>query len=286
MTPTTIAGIVVAVGAKVAIFKPGDKVVTHMTPHLPADTPPDFTDIRRGMGQNVHGTLATHGIFAESALVRMPTTLSFEQACTLSCSGLTAYNALFGLRSHAPTKDSWILVQGTGGVSIAALQFAVAAGANVIATTSSESKKKRLEELGAKYVLDYKADPHWGESAKALTSGKRGLDLVVDVGGLNTLGQSLKAVRVDGLVSACGLLGKTPEGKEAPGIMSVLMSGCTLRGVLLGSRTRFEEMCKWIDEVGVKPVFDDRIFGFEEVKEAYSYVQEQKHFSKIVVRTA
>ncbi|KAH6918971.1 alcohol dehydrogenase [Coprinopsis sp. MPI-PUGE-AT-0042] len=279
------AGIVVAVGPNVVSFKPGDKVVTHMTPHLPADAVPDFADIRLGMGQIVDGTLTTHGIFTETALVRMPKSLDFDQASTLCCSALTAHNALFGVPSHAPTKGSWVLVQGTGGVSIAALQFAVAVGANVIATTGSDAKKKRLEELGAKHVLNYRNDPKWGETAKSLTPGGVGLDVVVDVGGLNTLGQSLKAAKVDGLVSACGLLGSTPEGEEAPNVMAVFTSGCMLRGVLLGSRTRFQEMCEWIDEIGFKPVVDDRIFKLEELQDAYRYVEEQKHFSKIVIRT-
>jgi NADPH:quinone reductase-like Zn-dependent oxidoreductase len=284
LTRLALAGTVIAVGPSVTSFKPGDNVVTHMTPHLPADVVPDFPDIRLGMGQIVDGPLSTHGIFEETALVRMPSSLTFDQACTLSCSGLTAYNALFGLPSHAPAQGSWVLVQGTGGVSIAALQFAVAVGANVIATTSSDVKKKRLEALGAKHVLNYRTDPRWGETAKSLTPGKVGVDVVVDVGGLSTLGQSLKATRVDGLVSACGLLGSTPDGEETPNVLSVLMNGCIVRGVLLGSRTKFEEMCRWIEEVGVKPVVDDRIFKFKEVQEAYRFVDEQKHFSKIVIR--
>lgn len=283
---TALAGTVMAVGARVTSFKPGDNVVTHMTPHLPPDASPDFPDIQSGMGQIVDGPLRTRGIFTETALVRMPKSLTFDQACTLSCSGLTAYNALFGVPSHAPRKGSWVLVQGTGGVSIAALQFAVAAGANVIATTSSDAKKQRLEELGAKHVLNYRTDLKWGETAKKLTPGKVGLDVVVDVGGLNTLGQSLKATRVDGLVSACGVLGNTPKGEETPDVLSVLMNGCMMRGVLLGSRMRFEEMCEWIDEVGVKPAVDDRIFKFEEVQEAYRFMEEQRHFSKIVIRIA
>ncbi|KAK5113410.1 hypothetical protein LTR62_003510 [Meristemomyces frigidus] len=278
------SGIVLAVGPSVSDFKAGDKVVTHMCPSLPKDQPASMTDISAGLGQTLPGTFRTHGIFPSTALVRMPSNLSFEQASTLTCSGLTAYNALFGLSSHAVKKGDWILVPGTGGVSIAALQFAVAAGATVVATTSSDVKAGKLKELGAKHIVNYRREKDWGESAKALlpSSYAAGFDLVLDLGGNETLPQSLAAVRPDGLVVCAGVLGKA-DAEMVP-MMSALWRTCVIRGLLLGTRQQFLSMNKFIEEKDVRPVFDDeKVFKLEEAKEAFALLERQGHFSKVVV---
>ncbi|KAL2783095.1 alcohol dehydrogenase [Aspergillus keveii] len=279
------AGTVVAMGSSVKEFKKGDRVVTHLTVDSPEDTAPTFSKIGSGLGQIAHGTLTRYGVFHSTSLVKMPETLGFREAATLTCSGLTAWNALFGIPGKftpGNLNGATVLVQGSGGVSVAALQFALASGATVIATTSSEAKALKLKGLGASYVLNYKTTTNWGEIAKLLTPDSRGVDIVVDVGGPSTVGQSLKAVRTDGVVALAGLLGAGTES-NVPSIMDALSHLCITRGFLLGSRVQFREMNRFIDEKGVKPVVDEKVFTFKEVKEAYEYMEAQRHFSKIAI---
>ncbi|KAJ5132076.1 zinc-binding alcohol dehydrogenase-like protein [Penicillium atrosanguineum] len=269
------AGIVETVGSKVQAFRPGDRVCTHLTSEMPASKTPSMADICSGLGQHVDGTLRSHGVFHETALVSMPEGLDFLQASTLTCSGLTAWNALFGINEYRPRKGAYVLIQGSGGCLDSSL-----AGATVIATTSSSAKATRLKSLGAHHVLNYRDDSNWGETAKNLTHGK-GIDLVVDVGGLSTLPQSFKAVRTNGLIALTGMLGKA-DG-ELPSLMDCLMNVCTVRGVLLGTRDQFDEMNRFTEEKGIRPVVDERVFGFEECKEAYRLLERQGHFSKVCV---
>ncbi|RAL12802.1 zinc-dependent alcohol dehydrogenase family protein [Aspergillus homomorphus CBS 101889] len=278
------AGIVERVGPQVQGLQPGDQVCTYMVPNKPADEPVTFADISRGLGQQVDGTLRRQAIFDESALVKMPSGLSFLEASTLTCAALTAWNALFGLASRAPKKGDVVLVQGTGGVSVIALQFALAAGATVIATTSSDTKAQRLHALGAHHVLNYRRNPKWGEAAKQLTPDGQGVHLVVDVGGLSTASQSLKAVRPEGVIAMTGLLGGPPPDSDLNTLIDCLVNLCTVRGVLLGTRRQFEEMNRFIEEHQIRPAVDERVFGFAEIGEAYRYMEEQRHFSKVCVR--
>ena len=236
---------------------------------------PTWQDIVNGLGHTTDGTLREHGIFHKTAVVTMPSTLNFLEAATLTCSGLTAWNALFGLEGKAPQTGSSVLVQGTGGVSIAALQFAIAAGAEVIATTSSDQKAERLKSLGAKDVLNYRNEPDWGEVTKRSKTEGRGVGIVVDVGGASTLSQSLKAVTVNGVVAASGLLGESPHGK-VPTILDTIFATCIARGILLGSRKQFDEMNRFVEKHNIKPLLDDKIFDFAEMKEAFQFMSEQK----------
>ncbi|KAL2202333.1 zinc-binding oxidoreductase, partial [Sarocladium strictum] len=282
------AGVVLRTGTAVKALSPGDRVVTHMVPEtsgqlspLNDDTLPSTPHICAGLGQGLHGTLTTHGVLKESCLAKFGENLTFEEAATLTCSGITAWNAVMGLQSKAVKKDDWVLVQGTGGVSIAALQFALAAGANAIATTSSAQKAERLRALGAHHVINYREVPEWGAAAKKLTPDGRGVDIVVDVGGNATLGQSLAAIRIDGLVVIAGLLGKTDKDQS---IMSLLGNICMARGILLGSRNMMRDMIAFIEKHAIKPALDDKVFKLEEVNEAYKRLEAQQHFSKIVIR--
>ncbi|ROT39584.1 putative alcohol dehydrogenase [Sodiomyces alkalinus F11] len=281
------AGIVKAVGPSVTGFQPGDRVVTHLTPNVVDsagdDAPATFSDIGRGLGQTVDGTLRTEGVFASHALVRAPESLDcWLRTATLTCSGLTAWNALFGLRGREVRAGDWVLVQGTGGVSVAALQFAVAVGADVVATTSTGGKAERLRGLGAKHTVDYRTNPDgWGAEARDLTPGGRGFDFVVDIGGNATLAQSLAAVRTDGIVLVVGLAGG--EAEPVP-LLGALLHACTARGLLLGSRRQFEDMVRFVDEKGIVPAIDDVVFELHEAKEAYKRLQEKRHFSKVVIR--
>ncbi|KAE8376792.1 hypothetical protein BDV26DRAFT_282397 [Aspergillus bertholletiae] len=266
------AGVVEAVGSQVCNFKPGDRVCTHLTTHIAGDTPATFADIGAGLGQHVDGTLRGHGVYHETSLVKMPENLSFDEASTLTCSGLTAWNALFGLKGKEPRKGIVVLVQGTGGVSTAALQFALCSGATVIVTTSNDAKASRLKSLGAHHVINYKSTPDWGTAARSFTLGGRGVDLIVDVGGASTLRQSLMAIRPEGIIALAGFLGGA-SSPDMPSLMDGLSYLCTSRGLLLGTRAQFHTMNQFIEN-DMKSM----------VKEAYEYLEQQKHFSKVVVR--
>ncbi|KAB5542810.1 hypothetical protein GE09DRAFT_226911 [Coniochaeta sp. 2T2.1] len=274
------SGVVKAVGPAVSSFKPGDKVVMHMVPDVPEDALPHFTDISGGLGQVSDGTLRELAAFPQEGLVRMPDNMTFEQAATLPCSGLTAWNALMGLRGRELKAGDYVLVQGTGGVSVAALQFAVAAGATVVATTGKEANVKRLEALGASHVINYKTHPPWGEVARSFTPESRGFDHIVDVGGNSTLGESLKAVRLDGLISLVGLLGTEAVQVD---MLSALWSLAVVRGVLLGSKAMFRDMVRFCEEKNVQPALDDVAFSLERADEAYGRLEKQLHFSKVVI---
>ncbi|OIW24696.1 NAD(P)-binding protein [Coniochaeta ligniaria NRRL 30616] len=206
--------------------------------------------------------------------------MTFEQAATLPCSGLTAWNALMGLRGREVKAGDYVLVQGTGGVSVAALQFAVAAGATVVATTGKEANTKRLQSLGASHVINYKTQPTWGAVARSFTPQSRGFDHVIDIGGHSTLGESLKAVRLDGLVSLVGLLGS--EGVEVD-MLGALWSLCIVRGVLLGSKAMFRDMVKFCEQKNVQPTLDDVVFSLARARDAYERLEKQQHFSKVVI---
>ncbi len=158
-----------------------------------------------------------------------------------------------------------MLTQGTGGVSIFAVQFAKAAGATVIATTSSTEKAEVLKKLGADHVINYKDTPEWGEKAAYLTPHSAGVDHVLEVGGPVTMAQSLKAVKIDGVISIIGFLGG--NAKDQPSFLDALNNICTVRGLLVGSRQQFEDMNRAIDANKIKPVVDDKVFGLEELKE-------------------
>lgn len=284
------AGVVVEVGNQVQSLKPGDRVVTHMLPRNFEDASlgeiddfalPGYGHIAAGLGQDLDGTLTTHGVFQESCLCKLEGVLSYEEAATLTCSGLTAWNALMGLEGRKVKAGDWVLVQGSGGVSVAALQFAVAVGATVVATTSSEEKGAKLRELGASHIINYRQVREWGSEAKKLTPSGRGFDFVVDVGGDATLTQALQAIRVDGIVAVIGMVGGT---HEAVPLMSVLWTVCIVRGVLLGTRQMMADMVAFVSEKGVKPALDTEAFSLAEAKSAYQRLEEQKHFSKVVIR--
>lgn len=273
-------------GSSVTAFKPGDRVVAHLSPRVAEkagdDAPSGFADISEGLGQAVDGTLRSAGVFPETALVHAPASLDWAEAATLTCSGLTAWNALFGIRGRELRAGDWVLVQGTGGVSVAALQFAAAAGATVVATTSTEEKAARLRGLGAKHTINYRTNPDgWGVEARNLTPEGRGFDFVVDIAGNATLAQSLAAIRTDGIIAVVGMAGG--DATPVP-MMGALAHACTVRGLLLGSRRQFQDMVRFVDEKRVVPALDDVVFGLHEVKEAYKRLQEQKHFSKVVIK--
>ncbi|PVI03516.1 alcohol dehydrogenase [Periconia macrospinosa] len=274
------AGTVESVGSRVTRFKTGDKVVTLFNQgHLAG--PIDGAAIQTGLGGVIDGTLAEYGVFNENGLVAAPSNLDMIEASTLSCAALTAWNALYGLESRALKPGQTVLTQGTGGVSTFAVQFAKAAGATVIATTSSSEKAELLKKLGADHVINYKETPDWGEKAKSLTPDGKGVEHVVEVGGPTTMAQSLKAVAMEGVISIIGFIGGF--SKDQPTFLDCLNHLCTVRGLLVGSRLQFEDMNRAIEANNIHPVVDKKKFSLTELKDAYQYMWEQKHFGKLVV---
>ncbi|KAF7910502.1 uncharacterized protein EAE98_012034 [Botrytis deweyae] len=274
------AGEVLAVGSKVTRFTPGAKVLTLFSQtHYGGSL--DHLSIQSGLGGAVDGTLRQHGVFNENGLVDMPSSLSYLEGATLPCAAVTAWNALYGLKPLKP--GDVVLTQGTGGVSIFAVQFAKAAGATVIATTSSESKASTLKKLGADHVINYKTTPEWGAHAKSLTPKSAGVAHILEVGGPTTMAQSLQAIKIDGVISIIGFVGGQANEKE-PGFLDCLTNVCTVRGLLVGSREMFEDMNRSIDANGIKPVVDEKVFGLDELKEAYQYMWDQKHFGKLAIK--
>ncbi|EUC50770.1 hypothetical protein COCMIDRAFT_81048 [Bipolaris oryzae ATCC 44560] len=277
------AGTVEAVGKHVTRFQPGDKVVTLFNQgHIAGSL--DGKSLGTGLGGALDGTLREHAVFDEAGLVKAPSNLNMLEASTLSCAALTAWNALYGLESRALKPGDTVLTQGTGGVSIFALQFAKAAGAKVIATTSSASKADLLKKYGADHIINYKETPNWGEEAAKLTPGGAGVQHVVEVGGPTTMAQSLKAVAIDGVITIIGFIGG--GGKDQPTFLDCLNNICTVRGILVGSRLQMEDMCRAIEANDIHPIVDEKVFELKDLKEAYQYMWDQKHFGKLTVKVA
>ncbi|KGQ10957.1 hypothetical protein BB8028_0002g06170 [Beauveria bassiana] len=278
------AGTVIAVGSQVSRFKPGDKVVTlfnqeHIGGPLTAEA------AGSGLGGAIDGTLRSVGAFNEQGLVHQPKTLSAVQAATLPCAGLTAWNALYGLSDNRVTAGQWVLTQGSGGVSIFALQFAKAAGARVIATTSSDAKAASLRALGADHVINYRENPEWGAEARKITGGV-GVDHIVEVIGPSSMAQGLQAIKIGGVISIIGFVGG--EAEAQPGFLDCLMNLCTARGLMVGSRAQMEEMCRAIEASPkmLQPVVDKKLFKLEDVKAAYEYQWSGKHVGKVCIEIA
>jgi NADPH:quinone reductase-like Zn-dependent oxidoreductase len=267
------AGEVVEVGPEVDRVKPGDRVAgIFMQSWLGGEGDPVFG--RSALGGAIDGVLAEYVLFDQQGLVHIPEHLSFAQAATLPCAAVTAWNALMGLNPLQAGQT--VLVLGTGGVSIFALQFAHAAGARVIATSSSDEKLERARALGASDGINYRQHEEWHKQVRALTGG-RGVDHVVEVGGPGTLQRSVGATRQGGIVSLIGVL---TRGTLDP--MAVFAGGAIIRPIYVGSRQMFEAMNRAIALHQIEPVID-RVFPFEAAKEAYRHLKGATHVGKVVV---
>ncbi|KIW96778.1 uncharacterized protein Z519_02169 [Cladophialophora bantiana CBS 173.52] len=273
------AGEVLAVGIEVRRFQKGDKAVAVMIQKFYAGSL-DSKVVQSDLGGGEDGTIRQYGIFHEEGLVHIPSNLDYYEASTLPCAAMTAWNGLYGLKPLVA--GDTVLVQGTGGVSIFALQFAIAAGAIVIATTSSSDKAAVLKSLGAHHIINYTQDPNWGETAKSLTFDKEGVNHVIEVGGPMTMAQSLRAIRRDGQISVIGYLGDTSNFSE-PTFIDTLNHQCIVRGVVVGSRLQFVEMNRCIEVNNIKPLIDKRKFKLQDLKEAVRYMWDRKHIGKVVV---
>ncbi len=269
------AGVVEAVGEGVTQFAVGDPVVSIFFPDW-IDGAPPTSAFTRVPGDGIDGYAREVVVTPDHWFTRVPAGYSAAEAATLTCAGLTAWRALFVDDAIRP--GSTVLVQGSGGVSIFALQFARAAGARVIATSSSDDKLARLKDLGADELINYKAVPAWGAKAMELTGG-RGVDCVVEIGGAGTLDQSMIATRVGGHVALIGVL----AGFAGPVQTALLMAkNLRVQGLTVGSRQQQLDMIAGIEANAIRPVISDH-FPLEGLADAFRHQAANKHFGKIVV---
>jgi NADPH:quinone reductase-like Zn-dependent oxidoreductase len=267
------AGEVAGIGPGVTRVKPGDRVAgIFMQRWLAGGVTP--ASAGSAMGGAIDGMLAEEVVLHEDGLVHLPAHLSFEEGATLPCAAVTAWH---GLVDHGRTKaGDTVLILGTGGVSIFALQFATMMGATVLATSSSDDKIFRLRELGVRHAVNYRTTPEWQEGILAATNG-RGVDHVVEVGGAGTLGRSMQAVRMGGKISMIGVL---TGGDVSP--TPLLRGSIGLQGIYVGSREMFEAMNRAITAHAMRPVID-KVFPFLDAKAAYRHLESASHFGKVVI---
>jgi len=268
------AGVVAEVGAEVTRVQPGDRVVGCFFQRWLAG-PFTATTPGSSLGGAIDGMLAQYVALDENGVVKLPPHLSIEEAATLPCAAVTAWNAL---TEHARiVAGEIVLVQGTGGVSIFALQLARLMGARVIVTSSSDDKLARAAALGAEHGINYARTPDWDQAVVAATDG--GVDHVVEVGGPGTLARSLRAVRIGGRVSLIGVLSGAAEINP----MLIFARRANIQGISVGSAQMFEAMNRAIAAAALHPIID-QVFAFEDAPQAFRHLQSARHFGKVVIR--
>ncbi|MEH2285871.1 zinc-dependent alcohol dehydrogenase family protein [Nostoc sp.] len=272
------AGEVVAVGEGVTRVKIGDRVAGIF-----------FQDwiygsltkekMKSDLGGGIDGMLAEYVSLHQDGLVILPDHLSYIEGATLPCASVTAWHGLV-TKGNIGAGDS-VLLLGTGGVSIFALQFAKIHGARTIIISSSDHKLARAKQLGADEIINYKTTPDWEKQVYQLTN-RTGIDHVIEVGGAGTLPKSLQAVRIGGRISLIGVL--SGRGDEIDP-MPILFKSLTVQGIYVGSREMFEAMNQALQQHQIKPIID-RVFPFAEAREAYHYLKSAGHFGKVVIRNS
>ncbi|WP_193161622.1 zinc-dependent alcohol dehydrogenase family protein [Microbulbifer hainanensis] len=279
VVPTSdFSGEILEVGEGVSEWQPGDRVMSTFYQNWQDGTcSPE--KVLPNYGSDVDGMLQEEVVLDASCLARVPGNLDFIHACTLPCAGVTAWNALFGGRQLDP--GSTVLLLGTGGVSIMALQLAKAAGMRVLITSSSDEKLARARELGAHGTINYRSTPEWQQEVKRLTGG-RGADHVLEVGGEQTVTRSVESLAMGGSVAIIGgVSGFT--GQFDP--MLLFFGAKQMRGILVGSKAMFRQLCALIETADIQPIVD-RVFEFEQVVDAFDYLSSGTHFGKVVIQVA
>lgn len=269
-------GVVEAMGERVSRIKVGQRVATCFCQGWCAG-PPSRERLHNTLGGPLDGTLTEYMVLDQQGVVAVPGHLTDEEAATLPCAALTAWTAL--VTEGRIKAGQWVLVQGTGGVSIFALQLARLLGARVIVTSSSDDKLARVREMGATHTINYREDPAWGKTARGLTGGE-GVDLVVEVGGADTLSQSLAAVAVGGQISLIGVLSGV---KSKVLLTQILMQYVRVQGILVGHRDSFEALNRAVAASGIRPLVD-RIFDMEQTAEALAYMESGSHMGKVCIK--
>jgi NADPH:quinone reductase-like Zn-dependent oxidoreductase len=269
------AGEVVAVGSNVTTVSVGDRVAASFFPTW-LDGGLTEEHHAHALGGSIDGMLAEEVVLPETAWVKLPASLSFEQAATLPCAGVTAWNALFEAATLRP--GDILLAQGTGGVSMFALQLARGVGANVVMTSSSAEKRERLVKMGAMATIDYRTTPKWGQAVRDATGG-RGVDVAVEVGGAGTFDESISALRYGGTMSLLGIL----TGTAGPiNTYQIFHKNIRVHGIYVGSARMFRDLLRAIEAMKIEPIIDS-VFAFDQAKAAYDHLASGKHFGKVVV---
>jgi len=270
------AGEVVSVGAEVSAWKPGDRVVV---PFMPGWLDGELSAAKSAsaLGGDVDGQLREFATVRADALLPLPPHLGFEQAATLPCAAVTAWNGLFVSGNLQPSQT--LLLQGTGGVSLFGLQFGRMAGATIILISSSDAKLERARAMGAHHTINYRTEPDWEKRVLEITGG-RGVDLTLEVGGAGTLSKTLRATGYAGHVSLIGVLSGIAGEVQ---IGHILHKALTIRGIYVGSRAMFKAMNDAITQHRLEPVID-RVFSFDESPDAFRLLESAQHFGKIVIR--
>jgi len=270
------AGEIVSVGSEVTTWKPGDRVVI---PFFPAWLEGELTAAKAAsaLGGDVDGVLREFATVQAAALLPIPAHLSFEQAATLPCAAVTAWNGLF-VSGHLQPGQT-LLLQGTGGVSLFGLQFGRLAGANIILISSSDAKLERARTMGAQHTINYRETPEWSKRILEITNG-RGVDVTLEVGGIGTLTKTLRATAHAGHVSLIGVLSGI-SGEVQLG--QILHKALSVRGIYVGSREMFHAMNEAMTTHRLEPVID-RNFPFEQAADAFRHLESGQHFGKIVIQ--
>jgi NADPH:quinone reductase-like Zn-dependent oxidoreductase len=268
------AGEVIAAGAAVRRFKAGDRVATTFFPNW-IDGAPTPEKTAQTWGGSIDGVLAQEIVVNEQALVSVPRHLDFNQAATLTCAGVTAWNALF-VTAGLKAGDS-VLLLGTGGVSIWGLQLAKAAGLQAVITSSSDEKLARAKQLGADLTINYQNTPEWHEQVLRATGG---VHLVIEVGGTGTLKRSVAATRMGGTIAIVG--GVSGFGGDFEPF-ALIGGSRSLSGIFVGSRQMMEDLNRLVEVAALHPVVD-RVFPFESAREAFEFLEAGKHFGKVVIQ--
>ena len=276
------AGEVVAIGEGATRVQPGDRVCGIFQQQW-LDGPLTGGKSRHALGGDIDGMLTEYALLPEDGVVRFPEHLSYEEAATLPCAGVTAWNALHhaGDPASPAQPGDTVLIQGTGGVSIFALQFAKLLGLGVIGTSSSDEKLTRARTLGLDQGCNYKQHSDWSKWAFEITDSV-GPDRIIEVGGANTLGQSLRAIRPGGLIAQIGVLSGAAPAEPLP-LTPILLKQVRIQGIYVGSRAMFEQMNASIAAAKLNPVVD-RVFVWDQVREAFHHMESASHFGKIVIR--
>lgn len=268
------AGEVVEVGDGVTTWQPGDRVLTSFWQGWQAG---DISQAQmaRTLGGPLDGVLREYGVFPEQGLVPIPAHLSYEQAACLPCAGLTAWQAL--IEEGRVQAGQWVLAQGTGGVALFALQFALLHGARVAVLSSSDAKLERAAQLGAHVRINYRQQPNWAQALREQTGG---VDHVVELGGPGTFAQSLLALRPAGQVNVIGYLGG--KGGEINPLL-ILQTQARVRGIAVGPVGALQRMCRAIEASGLEPLID-RVFPLTEWQAAFAHLEQGRHMGKVVLR--
>ncbi|KAJ5573359.1 uncharacterized protein N7459_007786 [Penicillium hispanicum] len=280
-----MCGRIIEVGSGVSQWAVGDRVLSTFLPEHQTGQVTE-KELAGSIGLPLDGVLASHRVFPAHGLVPAPSYMSDEEACTLPIAAVTAWMSINGMRPIGQNggQGEYILLQGTGGVAIAGLQIAKAAGAKVIITSSSDTKLDQARKLGADFTVNYRTTPNWEVAVMQYTKN-HGADIILETGGAQTLRKSFDCIAFGGLIDCIGYVsGKVDSADDRLNVnLLALRRNVTLKGIINGPRDRFEEMIRFYEAHRIHPVVN-RVFPFVESKEAFKFLESGSHFGKVVIK--